>query len=47
MPERTQRLREGFAALERGRLAEIETLFAERAQWLGVPGSGWEGATPI
>jgi ketosteroid isomerase-like protein len=47
MHERSQRLREGFAALERGRLADVEALFTEDAQWLGVAGSGWEGETPI
>jgi len=34
-------------ALDRGSVAEIEALFTEDARWLGVPGRGWDGATPI
>lgn len=46
MGERAERLRDAFAALDRGSVDEFAALFAPEGQWLGVPGSGWEGATP-
>jgi ketosteroid isomerase-like protein len=46
MSERTDRLTEAFAALRRGDSSGFRDLFAEDAQWLGVPGSGLDGATP-
>jgi ketosteroid isomerase-like protein len=45
--ERSEQLRDAFAALNRGSSAEFETLFAPDGRWLGVPGSGIDGATPI
>ena len=44
--ERTDRLEQAFAALDRGDVSGFRELFAEEAQWLGVPGSGFDGATP-
>jgi ketosteroid isomerase-like protein len=45
--ERTDRLKRAFAALDGGDPSVFRELFAEEAQWLGVPGSGVDGATPI
>jgi ketosteroid isomerase-like protein len=47
MTEREQRLRAAFAALDRGDVEPFEALFRADGQWLGVPGRGWDGATPI
>jgi ketosteroid isomerase-like protein len=47
LSERSDRLTEAFAALDRGDLGSFRDLFEEGARWLGVPGSGFEGATPI
>lgn len=47
MTEREQRLRDAFAALDDGDLGPFEALFRPDAQWLGVPGRGWNGETPI
>jgi len=46
MSERTQRLADAFAALDRGDISVFGDLFVEDAQWLGIPDSGWEGETP-
>jgi ketosteroid isomerase-like protein len=46
MNERGRRLREAFAALDRGDTSVFRQLFAPEARWLGVPGSGWGGETP-
>jgi ketosteroid isomerase-like protein len=46
MTDRTVRLRQAFAALDRGDVSEFGALLVDDAQWLGVEGSGWEGATP-
>ena len=47
MSVRVARVEQAFAALDEGDLGSFEALFAPEAQWLGVPGSGPEGATPI
>lgn len=47
MSERIDRLTEAFAELDRGEAGGFRALFAEDARWLGVPGSGVDGATPI
>ena len=47
MSERTALLEEAFAALDRGDTGAFEALFAPDGQWLGVPGSGFRGETPI
>jgi ketosteroid isomerase-like protein len=47
MEERSEQLRQAFAALDGGDVGGFRDLFAEDAQWLGVPGRGWEGETPI
>ena len=47
MSERRERLEAAFAALDDGDAAALEALFVPEAQWLGVPGSGFEGETPI
>jgi ketosteroid isomerase-like protein len=46
MSDRAERLRQAFAALDGGDVGNFRDLFVEDAQWLGVPGSGWAGATP-
>jgi len=46
MSERPDRLAEAFAALDRGDVGGFRELFVEDAQWLGVPDSGVDGATP-
>jgi ketosteroid isomerase-like protein len=43
---RTERLAGAFAALSGGDVSGFRDLFLPDAQWLGVPGSGWEGETP-
>jgi ketosteroid isomerase-like protein len=45
--DRSDRIREGFAGLDRGSVAAFQTLFSADARWLGIPGSGSDGATPI
>jgi ketosteroid isomerase-like protein len=45
--DRIDRLQEAFDALAAGDSSAFRDLFAEGAQWLGVPGSGVDGATPI
>ena len=47
MAERTALLEAAFAALDEGDVGPFESLFAAEGQWLGIPGSGFEGATPI
>jgi hypothetical protein len=47
MGDRTDRLEQAFAALNGGDPTGFQELFAEHGQWLGVPGSGIDGATPI
>lgn len=47
MSDRTDRLEQAFEALNRGDPSAFRELFAEHGQWLGVPGSGPDGATPI
>ena len=47
MSVRTDRLEQAFAALNGGDPSAFRDLFAEHGQWLGVPGSGFEGDTPI
>jgi uncharacterized protein (TIGR02246 family) len=47
MAEHAARLEQAFAALDLGDPDAFEALFAPDGQWLGVPGSGVEGATPI
>lgn len=46
MSERTDRLADAFAALDRGDVGGFRALFADDSRWLGVPGRGFEGATP-
>jgi len=45
--DRVGRLERAFAALNAGDGSGFRDLFAEDARWLGVPGSGIDGATPI
>jgi ketosteroid isomerase-like protein len=45
--ERTERLRDALAALDRGEISALEAVFAADGQWLGVEGSGVDGQTPI
>ena len=47
MSDRTDRLRRAFASLDQGDVSGFRDLFVADAQWLGVPGSGLEGETPI
>ena len=46
MSDRTDRLEQAFAALDEGVAGGFRDVFAEEGQWLGVPGSGIDGATP-
>ena len=46
MSDRTDRLEQAFAALDEGDAGGFHDVFAEEGQWLGVPGSGIDGATP-
>jgi ketosteroid isomerase-like protein len=45
--ERSEKVREAFTSLNSGSPDAFEALFAADGQWLGVPGTGYEGATPI
>jgi len=47
MSDRTDRLEQAFAALNSGDASAFRELFAEHGRWLGVPGSGIDGSTPI
>ena len=47
MSERTDLLERAFVALNGGDPSVFRGLLAEEAQWLGVPGSGFAGETPI
>jgi ketosteroid isomerase-like protein len=47
MAARTERLREAFAALDRGDAGEFEGLFRPDAQWRGIEGVGYNGETPL
>lgn len=47
MAERVALLERAFAALGDGDVGPFESLFAEEGRWLGIPGSGFEGETPI
>ena len=47
MSDRAERLEQAFTALNGGDPTGFEELFAEHGQWLGFPGSGIDGATPI
>ena len=44
---RPDRLEQAFAGLNKGNSGAFSELFAPEAQWLGVPGSGVNGVTPI
>jgi ketosteroid isomerase-like protein len=46
MSDRTDRLAGAFAALDDGDVSGFRDLLLPEAQWLGIPGSGWEGETP-
>jgi ketosteroid isomerase-like protein len=46
MSERTDRLTNAFALLDRGDVHGFRDLFVEDAQWLGLPRSGRNGETP-
>jgi len=47
MSEQVTRLEQAFAALGAGDGSGFAALFAPEGQWLAVPGSGFEGQTPI
>jgi hypothetical protein len=44
--ERSDKIRLAYLRLDEGSVAGFAALFAEGAQWLGVPGSGFDGQTP-
>ena len=46
MSDRTDRIEQAFAVLDAGDVGGFFDLFAEDAQWLGVPNSDIGGATP-
>ena len=45
--DRSAAIRNAYAALNAGDLDPFATLLAAEARWLGVPGRGWAGETPI
>ena len=47
MGERADRIQRAYAALDQGDVSAFRDLFRPDAQWLGVPGSGIDRATPI
>jgi ketosteroid isomerase-like protein len=47
MATRTERLEDAFAALDRGDAGEFKALFRPDAQWRGVEGMGYNGATSL
>jgi ketosteroid isomerase-like protein len=47
MADRTQRLTDAFAALDRGDLTVFKELFRADAQWRGIEGMGHDGETPL
>ena len=40
-------IRNAYAALNGGDLEPFRELLVPEAQWLGIPGRGWAGETPI
>jgi ketosteroid isomerase-like protein len=47
MAERSDRLRDAFAALDGGDISVFRQLFGADAQWRSVEGSGFNGETPL
>jgi ketosteroid isomerase-like protein len=47
MAERSEQLRDAFAALDRGDLTVFKELFRADAQWRGIEGMGHDGETPL
>jgi ketosteroid isomerase-like protein len=47
MSDRTERLDAAFAALDEGDPSGFASLFSSDARWLGIPGIGVNGTTPI
>jgi len=47
MSDRTDRLEQAFAALNGRDPTAFKELFADHGRWLGIPGSGIDGSTPI
>jgi hypothetical protein len=46
LSRRERLIEQAFVSFARGDLGPFESLFAPEAQWIGVPGSGWDGETP-
>ena len=44
---RTDRLKDAFAALDRGDAGEFKDIFRPDAQWRGVEGMGYNGEAPL
>ncbi|HEY3543031.1 MAG TPA: hypothetical protein VGK79_10860 [Gaiellaceae bacterium] len=47
MADRSDRLRDAFAALDGGDVDAVTALLRPDAQWRGVEGMGWRGETPL
>jgi ketosteroid isomerase-like protein len=47
MAKKTERLKDAFAALDRGDTGAFAALFRPDAQWRGVAGRGYNGETPL
>jgi ketosteroid isomerase-like protein len=47
MAERSEQLRDAFAALDRGDVTGFAGLFRSDAQWRGVDGMGYRGETAL
>ncbi|HZS31668.1 MAG TPA: hypothetical protein VFA37_10455 [Gaiellaceae bacterium] len=46
MSDRTEAVAAAYTALNNGDVSVFRELFAPDAQWLAVPGSGFDGETP-
>jgi ketosteroid isomerase-like protein len=45
VPSRAQLIQAAFDAFAAGDLTPLEALFDPDAEWVGIPGGGWEGGT--
>jgi ketosteroid isomerase-like protein len=47
MAERSEQLKDAFAALDRGEVAAFGGLLRSDAQWRGIEGMGFKGETAL